>query len=36
MKCEECGKEVYVIYITREYKRICDLCHDEKKKEKEK
>ena len=27
-KCDECGKEEYVIYITREYKRLCGECYD--------
>ena len=35
-KCEECGKNTYVIYVTKEHKKICDFCHDKKKKEKEK
>ena len=27
-KCDECGEESYVIYITREHKKLCDKCYD--------
>jgi hypothetical protein len=27
-KCDECGKESYCIYITREYKNLCPECYD--------
>ena len=27
-KCDVCGEESYVIYITREYKKLCDECYD--------
>jgi hypothetical protein len=27
-KCDSCGKESYVIYITRNYERLCDICYD--------
>ena len=32
--CEKCGQPTYIIHITTEHKRICDLCYEEKKKEK--
>lgn len=28
MKCEHCGKESCVIYITRNHKKVCDSCYD--------
>lgn len=34
-KCDRCGEEVYIIYITKEYERICDECRDELKEENE-
>lgn len=27
-KCEECGKKSYVIYLSRELKKVCDKCYD--------
>lgn len=27
-KCEECGEESYLIYITQEYKKLCGECYD--------
>lgn len=28
-KCDECGEESYCIFITDEYKKLCDDCYDE-------
>jgi len=28
MRCDACGKETYCLYITENYKRICDACND--------
>ena len=27
-KCNKCGKKSYVIYLSRELKKICDKCYD--------
>ncbi len=32
-KCEECGKKSYVIYLSREFKKICDKCYDKNRSE---
>ena len=28
-KCDNCGEYSFVIYIGRDYRRICDKCKDE-------
>lgn len=34
-KCEECGEESYCIFLTREYKKLCDVCYDKVRPDKE-
>jgi len=34
MKCDKCGKKTFVIFITRNHKKLCDYCYDDRKKEK--
>lgn len=29
-KCDECGVESYVIYITKDYKKLCPECEDKR------
>ncbi len=29
-KCEECGKNSYVIYLTKEHRKICGFCNDKR------
>ena len=28
MTCEKCGCETFIIYITRNHRKICDRCRD--------
>ena len=30
MICNECGKETYIIHITVDYEKICDICYDKR------
>lgn len=32
MICERCGKSTHVIFITRNYERICDYCEEKRRK----
>lgn len=34
-ECDECGKEVYAVHITRKYKKICGDCYDKIRTDKE-
>jgi len=31
MKCDKCGEKTFVIFITRNHKKLCDKCYDEQK-----
>jgi len=33
MKCERCGEETYIIFITKEHEKICDKCEEKENKE---
>lgn len=30
MICDRCGKNTYIIFITRGYERICDECEEKR------
>lgn len=34
MKCDKCGEKTHIIFITRNHRKLCDKCYDERKKEK--
>ena len=29
MICERCGAQTYIIFITKNYERVCDECEEE-------
>jgi len=33
MICDKCGKETYVIFITKNHKKLCDECYKKERKE---
>lgn len=36
MKCDKCGEKTYVIFITRNHRKLCDKCYEKRRKKKEK
>jgi ribosomal protein L37E len=32
MTCDKCGKDTYIIFITKNHEKLCDECYDKERK----